>query len=357
MKALATPLSNLSKIPPMLHKLRIERQTNFNVKRGMNSDLKGFLQLQDIVRNFFQEREFFNVITPPVVENPGMETHLHPFSLYSVKDRKILPRCYLHTSPEFHMKELLSQGFNKIFTLSYVFRDEPPSAEHRFQFLMLEWYRTGVGYEQIMQDCKELLQATAKQLKDRGYPSRFDGKIGFKKKTVDNLFQEILGFSILNYLDSNRLRDLIAQKYPEVPLPINPHSSMNWEDYYFLLFLNKIEPALQNIPAILLYEFPHPLAALSNLKKTDNDVCQRFEIYLHGIELCNCFDELTDLATLKKRFEKQHQDKLQHHHYQLPSPTRFYQSMKKGIPPSSGIALGMERLYKGLTGVENPFWD
>ena len=323
----------------------------------MNSKLKIFLKLQDIVRNFFQERGFFHVVTPPVVENPGMETHLHPFALYSVKDRKPLLQHYLHTSPEFHMKELLSQGFDKIFTLSYVFRDEPASDEHRFQFLMLEWYRTGVGYEQIMQDCEELIQTAVKEFKEQGFPSTFDDNVRLRKMTVNNLFQEILGFSILDYLDCNRLRHFIEKKYPDVPLPTKQQSLLTWEDYYFLLFLNKIEPTLKKIPALLLYEFPHPLAALSTLSKQDSRVSQRFEIYLHGIELCNCFNELTDVTTLKMRLEKQNQEKYRHHHYQLPTPNRFYRSMEKGFPPSSGIALGMERLYKSLTGIENPFWD
>ena len=323
----------------------------------MNGNLRGFLHLQDIVRNFFRTRDFLDVAIPPVVENPGMETHLHPFSLYSLKDRKVLTGRYLHTSPEFHMKELLSQGLEKIFTLSYVFRDEPLSEDHRFQFLMLEWYRAGASYEKIMEDCEALVVSGAAGLEARGHPVRFQGKIPWVRKSVDELFREILNVPILDYLDKERLRDLIAGSYPEVPLPEEGQVSMDWEDYYFLLFLNKIEPVLKEVPILLLYEFPSPLAALSTLKKTDERVCERFEVYLYGTELCNCFNELTDLAILKKRFEKQHRDKYRHHGYRLPSPKRFYQSMEKGLPQSSGIALGVERLYKGLTGVENPFWD
>ena len=313
-------------------------------------NLKAFLYLQGALRDFFRERDFFDVVTPPVVENPGMETHLHPFALYSVKDCKVLPH-YLHTSPEFMMKELLSQGFGKIFNLSYVFRDEPSSEDHRFQFLMLEWYRTGVGYERIMQDCEELVARSAEVLKACGQSVR---PIRWEKKSVEQLFREVLNISILDYLETDKLRNLIIEKYPEVPLPVVP---MDWEDYYFLLFLNKIEPVIKDIPALLLYEFPRPLAALSTLKEGDTRVCQRFEVYLYGMELCNCFNELTDLAVLKKRFEKQGRDKLRHYSYQLPSPERFYQIMERGLPPSSGVALGVERLYKGLTGVENPFWD
>ena len=91
-------------------------------------------------RHFFQERDYIETPTPPIVENPGMEAHLHPFQVKSVHQNKELP-LYLHTSPEFQMKELLSEGMEKIYHLGYCFRDEPSSATHRHQFLMLEWYQ------------------------------------------------------------------------------------------------------------------------------------------------------------------------------------------------------------------------
>ena len=75
-----------------------------------------------------------------MVQNPGMETHIHPFEVYS-KRHDLSNNLFLHTSPEFHMKELLSLGMENIYTISYCFRDEPISPIHRPQFLMLEWYR------------------------------------------------------------------------------------------------------------------------------------------------------------------------------------------------------------------------
>lgn len=112
------------------------------------------------LRQFFQEKGFLESLTPPLVENPGMETHIHPFQAYSVRDGKTRD-LYLHSSPEFCLKELLAdhatEKIDKLYSLSYCFRDEPTSPIHRPQFLMLEWYRLNARYEAIMDDVESLI--------------------------------------------------------------------------------------------------------------------------------------------------------------------------------------------------------
>ncbi len=115
--------------------------------------------LTQAIRNFFNSKGFTDVMTPPMVQNPGMETHVHPFDVRSKRSGK-MTGLSLHTSPEFHMKELLSlkeEELDKIFNISYCFRDEPKSEFHRKQFLMLEWYRKNERYESIMRDCERLI--------------------------------------------------------------------------------------------------------------------------------------------------------------------------------------------------------
>jgi lysyl-tRNA synthetase class 2 len=307
------------------------------------------------IRDFFRKLEFLDVLTPPAVENPGMETHIHPFQLTS-KYKNLETPFYLHTSPEFHMKELLSLGFKKIFNISYCFRDEPQSPIHRFQFLMLEWYRSQARYELIMDDCEKLIISCLENLKDKGI--NINSALmnsSFERMTIQELFIEYLNVDILNFLDKKELVQLIKLNFPEVPLPKN-ESYLSWDDVYFLFFLNKIEPQLKERPYLLLYEFPHHLSALSTLKKNDPRVCERFEIYIDGIELCNCFNELTDLKIQKDRFNLQRFEKNNLYGYDLPEPTILYQSLERGLPPSAGVALGVERLLMALTKIDNPFF-
>jgi lysyl-tRNA synthetase class 2 len=304
-------------------------------------------ELIQLIRNFFLEQGFMDVVTPPVVENPGMEVHIHPFALQSLVQRKSMP-LYLHTSPEFCLKELLREDdFSNIFSISYCFRDEPDSPIHRSQFLMLEWYRKHERYEKIMDDVEGLIAYCQKHAK---IPLKT--KAPMVKRTMQELFLEFLGIDILNYLDVASIKGLL-KKFPEVPVP---EVDLEWDDYFFLLYLNLIEPKMTKYPLLMITEFPAPLSALSTLKAEDPRVCERFEVYVNGVELCNCFNELTDAREQKRRFTEQAALKKKLYGYSLPSPERFYSVMDKGLPPSAGIALGVERLLLSLFEVENAFF-
>jgi lysyl-tRNA synthetase class 2 len=307
-------------------------------------------ELLQIIRNYFCEQGFLDVLTPPAVENPGMEIHIHPFQLHSIQSKKLKP-LYLHTSPEFCMKELLVEGFDKIFSLSYCFRDEPNSPIHRAQFLMLEWYRRNERYEVIMKDVEGLINYVLKEGTKKKFPLKIQNQ-ELVKKTMQELFLEELEIDILHYLDVASIKTLL-KSFPEVPVP---EVELEWDDYFFLLYLNLIEPKLKKYPILMISEFPAPLSALSTLKITDPRVCERFEVYIDGIELCNCFNELTDPVEQRQRFESQNELKKKLYHYELPKPSEFYAAMDKGLPPSAGIALGVERLLHALFDVPNPFY-
>jgi elongation factor P--(R)-beta-lysine ligase len=323
---------------------------------SMNKKYLELFTLQKSIRDFFNEKDFTEVMTPPLVQNPGMEVHIHPFEVYSKIKNKSLNH-FLHTSPEFHMKELLSEGFKNIFTLSYCFRDEPSSTLHRNQFVMLEWYRDQASYLQIMEDLENLIQFCIKCFKDNKISLNpllsNKSEIEIQKKTIQEIFQEILDFDILEYLEATKLESLIRKQFKDVPIPKEP---LTFEDYFFLLFLNKIEPELKNYPFLILYEYPAPLKALSTLKEEDPRVCERFELYAYGIELCNCFQELCDIKEQKIRFSEQAKDKKELYQYSLPEATVLYQALERGLNEPAGIALGVERLLMVLTGFEDPFF-
>ncbi len=308
-------------------------------------------ELIQLIRNFFTKQGFLDVLTPPAVENPGMEVHIHPFQLHSVNKNKVI-KSYLHTSPEFCLKELLAddnEKIDKLFSLSYCFRDEPDSPIHRHQFIMLEWYRKFERYEKIMDDIEKLIEnclasslPVRKNLKDQK----------MIKMTMQELFRKVLDIDILDYLDVPSIKKLL-KRFPDVPVP---ELDLEWDDYFFLLYLNKIETEINKYPLLMIYEFPAPLSALSTLKATDARVCERFEVYINGVELCNCFNELTDAEELRTRFTAQNELKQKIYQYQLPEPMKFYSAMDKGLPPAAGIALGVERLLYSLCDIENPFF-
>ncbi len=309
----------------------------------------------EAIRLFFAKHDFLETPTPPVVTNPGMEAHLHPFKVSSTYNG-IKPKredLFLQTSPEFHMKKLLSEGLEKIYNLSYCFRDEPNSETHRFQFLMLEWYRANSYYTKILEDTLEMIEFVRLHLKQKGIQVREELKVEHYK--VEDLFKKYVGISILEQDSSEKLKLALIHNQPKL-LP--KHDDLwPWEDYFHFAFLNLIEPNFTHKDLVIVDEFPAPLAALSTLKKDNPKVCERFEIYINGIELCNCFNELINLGEQKSRMEKEATSKKEIYGYELPTPELLYRALEKGFPPSAGIALGVERLLMGLTlDKENSFY-
>lgn len=319
----------------------------------MTLNLRMQFQLVQCIRDFFRTREFIDVLTPPMVENPGMEPHIHPFKVVSAHPN-FESSAYLQTSPEFCMKELLSLDFKKIFTISYCFRDEPNSRLHRPQFLMLEWYRANEHYSMIEKDTLELIKFCVEKFKKLNLPinERLINAVP-KIFTVKELFKKFVRLDLDKIKTAEEFKEWIENNWPSVPLP---KELLSWDDYFFLMFLNEIEPKLKEIPIVIIKEYPASMAALSTLKKDDPSVCERFEIYIFGVEIANCYNELTDFEAQKKRFIQQSQLKEDLYNYRLPEPKRFYTTMQKGFPPSAGIALGVERLLMAITGNENAFW-
>jgi elongation factor P--(R)-beta-lysine ligase len=307
------------------------------------------------IRDFFLARHYSDVLTPIIVENPGMEVHLHPFSIFSESSDK-KHSGYLHTSPEFFMKELLVEGFNKIFTINYCFRDEPKSSTHRRQFLMLEWYRTQAKLQDFIEETILLVEHCLEALERKGHD--IDQKLKetpFVIQTVEELFIKYLNLPILNYLEATQLKEWILLNRSHL---LKDHEELwPYEDYFFLLFLNEIEPQLQKIPKLILKEYPAPLAALSTLSEENPKACLRFEMYLNGVEIANCFQEESSAQIIEERFKQQADQKKQLYGYSLEQAQRFLQVMQRGLPSSSGIALGIERLAGQLCKKPIPFWD
>src|SRR5271170_4446419 len=152
------------------------------------------------IRRFFAARDFVEVETPALQVSPGLEPHLHALAV-TVRDPagSRRPR-FLHTSPEFAMKKLLTAGEPRIFQLARVFRDAERSATHHPEFTMLEWYRAGADYRALMDDCRDLLIACAAAagcgaLRWRGSDS--EPRRPWQRLTVQDAFARHAGIDLL----------------------------------------------------------------------------------------------------------------------------------------------------------------
>jgi lysyl-tRNA synthetase class 2 len=316
-----------------------------------------FLEFIQAIRQSFYQQNFLEIPAPPLVQNPGMEVHIHPFQVHSLYKLQAQP-FFLNTSPEFWMKKILTEGqaeqIDQIFSLGYAFRDEPLSPLHRPQFLMLEWYRSSQPYETILHDTIHLIAHLNEHLKKQRKPCVLNTE-KVKIITMEELWLKFVHFSPLEHLNQKKFLTHIQKNLPQVPLPHQPET-LGWDDLFFLVFLNEIEPHLSQWPILFVTEFPAPLSALAELDTHNPKVAKRFELYIKGVEIANCYQELTDFSEQKQRFQQQQYEKQKLYHYQLPWPEKFLSTLEKGLPPSSGVALGIERLYALMTGSEQVFY-
>jgi lysyl-tRNA synthetase class 2 len=306
------------------------------------------------VRSFFDERDFFEVDTPCLQKAPGMEAHLQAFETrYHSPDGSVSTQFYLHTSPEFAMKKLLVGGWTRIYQIAHVFRNCEGGTLHIPEFTMLEWYRANADYQDIMHDSIDLLRACARgcgiDYFEHGQ-SHADPFAAWEIISVCDAFEQYATVNLEHYLGEGTCA-AFAAKARELGLHVAADDQ--WEDIFFRIFLEFIEPELgQGAPAII-HDYPVSMAALARPKRDDPRFAERFEIYVCGMELANAFSELTDPIEQRRRFEAEMQCKHQQYGTTWPVDDDFIAALEYGMPDSGGIALGIDRLVMLATGAED----
>src|SRR5712691_11826362 len=154
------------------------------------------------VRDFFAASDYVEVDTPALQVSPGLEPHLRAFAtlLHDPRDGSARP-LYLQTSPEFAMKKLVAGGLPRIWQLAHAYRDGERSATHHPEFAMLEWYRAGAGYRDLMVECEALLRCVqqvlgAEALRWRGRSA--DARLRWQRLTVAEAFERHAGIDLLS---------------------------------------------------------------------------------------------------------------------------------------------------------------
>jgi elongation factor P--(R)-beta-lysine ligase len=240
------------------------------------------------------------------------------------------------------MKRLLAAGLPRIFQIAAVFRDGDHSPTHRPEFRLLEWYRRDAPWDALLPDCEALVRAAARAA---GRPMRFsyrgrdvDLSGPFERVTMEQAFVREAGFSILESHDRARL----ARQLDHLGLRYTDDDT--WSDLFHRVYLTKVEPALaRRAVPVFLTHYPAPLAALARNSPDDPRVSERFELFAGGLELANGFGELTDSVEQRERFVADRAWRRSHGMNDYPLDERFLEALPS-LPPSAGIALGLERL-------------
>lgn len=244
------------------------------------------------VRSFFEKRNIYEVDCPILNSYPALDAFIDVIEAEGK---------YLHTSPEYRMKELLSKGSGDIYFLGHVFRKEEKGSLHHPEFTMIEYYRINRSLDFLIQETLELIQ----------------------------LFVPTCKVERLSF-------DQAMQKFQK-PCPLT-HLSKQEKRHY--IWSTDVEPNLQGLTVI--DQFPEEEAALA---KVINGYAMRFEIYYNGIELANGYDELNNSSVQKTRFLKANQTRQSLDKPSYPIDEAFLASLD-GLPPCVGVAIGFDRLMQ-----------
>lgn len=272
----------------------------------------------DAIRYFFKDQKFREVFTPTLVPVPSIEPNLEVFKTQLRTSRGVKRDGYLIMSPEFSIKKLLAAGIGNCFEIAKCFRNsEEVSPLHNPEFTMLEWYRINADYKDIMADFEQLFISIIGSKKLTYQGKIYDLSTPWPRISVADAFQKFAGKDVLKESD---------------------------EDFY-KTFFNEIEPALaKSKKPFFIYDYPISQASLSRPKPQDQRFAERFEVFLAGVELGNCFSELIDAKAQLARFEKDLKEREKSGKTIYPIDTDLIEALKSGLPVVSGIAVGVDRL-------------
>lgn len=316
-------------------------------------------RLLKALRRRFEAWGFVEVETPILQVCPGMEPHLRVFeTMLEDAFGDARNARFLHTSPEFAMKKLLVAGLPKIFQFARVFRNGETSATHHPEFTMLEWYRAGADYAALMDDCAALLAEAAeasgrRQVAFRGVSCALDAEP--ERLTVAAAFDRFAGIDLMAALADQDAAEpdpaALAAEARRIGIFVSPAD--RWEDVFFKVMLDRIEPELGRGRPTVLCDYPVCQAALSRRKPGEPRLAERFELYVAGVELANGFSELTDAAEQERRFRADAALKRRLYATEVPIDRDFLDALAFGMPGSAGIALGFDRLAMLCCGAES----
>lgn len=314
----------------------------------------------DLIREFFKTQGFHEVETPILVKAPDTAPYNEVFETEIFHKKEII-RAFLTPSPEFFMKKLLAQGYGNIFQICKAFRNqwEKNSPMHNPEFTILEWYRINSNYKEIMIDCEKLINFIYDEvfkMKIYNLKSKilnYQGKIinispPWIRLSMREAFQKFAGINLDEFLDFRKAKKIAIKREYSI------EKETSWEQIFNQIFLNEIEPKIAEFTKpVILYDYPTQLAALSKRKKNDSRYAERFEFYIAGIELGNAFSELTDWREQEERLRNDIKERKRKKMKVFDYDHDFINALKSGIPPTGGIAVGVDRLIMLFTNAKS----
>lgn len=249
--------------------------------------------------------------TPLRIPAPAPESHI---------DAIPSGRWFLHTSPELCMKRMLAAGYERIFQICRCWRDGERGIRHLPEFTMLEWYRIDADYRDLMSECEALIRSVTHGRSIHYHGMNIEISEPWERLSVSEAFIRYSGMTMTEALEA---------------------------DLFDEIMVRDIEPRLGFGKPTFIYDYPAERGALARISKDNPAVAERFELYIGGLELANAFSELTDAQEQRARFVQESAFRESMNRTTYPLPEKFLDELSD-MPPSAGIALGVDRLVMVL---------
>ncbi len=296
--------------------------------------LEARAELLNRIREFFNLRAVLEVETPMLSGAGNSDPNISSISTDTLEPR------FLRTSPEYPMKRLLAAGSGDIYEIGRVFRGDESGRHHNPEFTMAEWYRVGKAYMDLADEVVELIRHCGRGCSDVDFDAWPLTRLSYRE-----LFQRFAGIDPFN-TDESELAATVAERGLA-------SSRLSTHEYLDLLMAEVIQPALPGETFTIIHDFPPDQAALSRIRQEDPAVAERFEVFAGQQELANGYQELTDAAEQRRRFEREQRLRAARGEPQAPIDEHLLAALEHGLPECAGVALGVDRLLMLILNVED----
>lgn len=302
----------------------------------VNPDVKDIFKkrakIVSAIRLFLDSEGFVEVETPVLQPLYG-GAFARPFK---TRHTSLNQELYLRIADELYLKRLIIGGFDQVYELSKVFRNEGMDRNHNPEFTMLEFYMAYVDYVFLMDFTEKLIQKAAESV---GFSTL---NPPFRRVSYMNILSDAVGKDISG-MDENELRQVCGQE--GIELEDNTHLGR----IYDVLMRELVEPQL--ILPTFIIDYPKVISPLAKVKRDGNTaLVERFELFIDGLELANAFSELNDPVDQRERLEAQAKLRERGDQQAQTLDEDFLQAIETGMPPTGGVGIGIDRLVMLLTG-------
>jgi lysyl-tRNA synthetase, class II len=297
------------------------------------------------MRRFLAERGFIEVETPVLHPIAGGAT-ARPFSTHH---NALDVELYLRIAPELYLKRLVVGGYDRVFELARVFRNEGLDTRHNPEFTMLELYQAFADYHDMMNLTEELIADAARTATGSTIVEWDGAEVDltppFARRTLVDLVKEHAGVDVHPSQPVEELQavcDTLGVPYEK-----------SWRPGKLVLEIYEKTTEANIIDPTFVCDYPRDVSPLARTHRDDPTMTERFELIVHGRELANAFSELNDPVDQMRRFEAQASLKQLGDDEAQDIDADYVRALEYGLPPTGGMGLGVDRLIMLLAGVSS----